>query len=546
MNFSVWPPEVNSVLLLDGPGPGPMLEAAAAWDGIGSELSSAANAFGSVTSDLTGQAWQGPASASMTNAAARYVDWLGGAAAQAELSATQARVAAIAYEAALAIVVNPGLIMANRGQLVSLVTSDLFGQNAPAIAAAEAEYEQMWAQDVAAMSGYHISASATVAQLGPWGQALENLPELPGEFARAIGNGFAVVQQEIQQTPTTLATGFTRVADTLVADIFGSPANPPFPATQPGTFTGTPSLGTRFEIAALWPVKDFLGFSGLETQLGAPGSPVLSLFAGDIPPLSLFIGNSPPKLLTLLLGETVQHTTFDGMSVVQITPAHPSGDYVVAIHGGAFIFPPSIFHWLDYTVMAYQTGATIEVPIYPLLQQGGTAGTVVPEMAGLISMEITQHGAPNVSVIGDSAGGTLALAAVEYMAANHETVPASMVLLSPWLDVSLTNPNIAFVHDPLLPIGPGQQIGKEWAGNLAENNPLVSPLDGSLSGLPRTYVYSGSLDSLAPDVLVLQQEAATQGAPISFVLANGEIHDWVLLTPDGFQYWPQIDQELGI
>src|SRR5262249_58463798 len=132
----------------------------------------AANVFSSVTSDLVGQAWRGPASASMTTAAAGYVDWLGGAAAQAEQSATQARAAAIAYEAALATIVDPGLITANRGQLVSLVVSNLFGQNAPAIAAAEAAYEQMWAQDVTAMTGYHASASATVAQLGPWGQAL--------------------------------------------------------------------------------------------------------------------------------------------------------------------------------------------------------------------------------------------------------------------------------------------------------------------------------------------------------------------------------------
>jgi triacylglycerol lipase len=231
---------------------------------------------------------------------------------------------------------------------------------------------------------------------------------------------------------------------------------------------------------------------------------------------------------------------------VQITPAHPSGDYVVAIHGGAFIFPPSIFHWFNYTHMAFQTGATIEVPIYPLLQQGGTAGTVVPEMAGLISMEIAQHGAPNVSVYGDSAGGTLALAAVEDLVANNETVPASMVLLSPWLNVALNNPNIAFVHDPLLPVAPGQQIGEEWAGGLPENDPLVSPLFGSLKGLPPTYVYSGSLDSLAPDVVVLDQDAATQGAPISFVLRTGEIHDWILLSPDGFGYLPQIEQELGI
>src|ERR1700747_3296503 len=98
MNFSVWPPEVNSALVLDGPGSGPMLEAAAAWEGVGSELSSAASAFSSVTSDLAGQAWQGPASASMTDAAARYVDWLGGAAAQAGQSAAQARAAATAYE----------------------------------------------------------------------------------------------------------------------------------------------------------------------------------------------------------------------------------------------------------------------------------------------------------------------------------------------------------------------------------------------------------------------------------------------------------------
>ena len=105
-----------------------------------------------------------------------------------------------------------------------------------------------------------------------------------------------------------------------------------------------------------------------------------------------------------------------------------------------------------------------------------------------------------------------------------------MVLLSPWLD----------------PGQAGGQIGKVWAGNLPVSDPMVSPLNGSLSGLPTTYVYSGNLDILSPDVLVLQQEAVAAGAPFSFVLANGEIHDWILLTPDGFQYWPQIDQELGI
>jgi len=343
----------------------------------------------------------------------------------------------------------------------------------------------------------------------------------------------------------------TAPVQALTARILGSPPTP-IPAKLGAIFTGTPSLPTQIENASLFGIKNVFGLlpPGLATQLGQK---VIG------PLLSLEFTNTPPKILTLLLGETVQHTTFDGIPVLQITPADPTGHYVVALYGGGFTLPPTIFHWLDYTLMAHQTGATIEVPLYPLAQQGGTAGTVVPEIAGLISMQIAQHGAPNVSVTGDSSGGNLALAAVEYMVANNQTVPASMVLVSPWLDLSQTNPNAALVNDPLANsplenfaspgssvVGSLQNLETEWAGNLPENNPLVSPLYGSLQGLPPTDVYAGSLDSLTPDAVVLQQEAATQGAPISFVFANGGFHDWVYLTPDGFELLPQIYQELGI
>ena len=202
------------------------------------------------------------------------------------------------------------------------------------------------------------------------------------------------------------AANLAALENKLVTAIFGTPAISPVPATQHPTFTGKQSLTTRIETAALRQVKNFLTLSGIYDQMGEPGSPALKLFAsGHLAPL---FSDSPPKFLPSLLGETVQHTTYNGMSVVQITPAHPDGNYVVALHGGAFVWPPSIFHWLDYSVMAYQTGATFEVPIYPLMQQGGTAGTVVPEIAGLISTEIAAHGASHVSVLGDSAGGNLA------------------------------------------------------------------------------------------------------------------------------------------
>ena len=172
MNFSVLPPEVNSARMYLGAGSGPMLAAAAAWDGLAGELGSAAASFGSVTSGLAGESWQGAASAAMTSVAARYVGFLNTAATQADGAATQAKAAAAAFEAARGATVHPALVSANRTNLVSLVTSNLFGQNAPAIAATEAHYEQMWAQDVEAMAGYHVGASAAAGQLGPGLQAL--------------------------------------------------------------------------------------------------------------------------------------------------------------------------------------------------------------------------------------------------------------------------------------------------------------------------------------------------------------------------------------
>ena len=426
-----------------------------------------------------------------------------------------------AVSAAAAARATTGVVAAAEDE-VSTAIASLFSGHAQQYQALSAQAVAFHDQFVQILnSGARLYASTEAANASPMLQ-------------QALKGAQAQVALWVPGPVRALAAGFNQWANNVVTNIFGSPATPPIPATKNPTFAGTPSLATRIEVAvlpALKPFEDLIGFStGLQLLSASP-----------------LVSTSPPRILTWLLGETVHQSTYDGLTVVQITPAHPDGKYVVAIHGGAYALQPLILHWLNYTVMAYQTGATIEVPIYPLAGQGGTAGTVVPEMASLISMEIGLHGAPNVSVLGDSAGGAIGLAAVQYMVANNETVPASMVLLSPWLDAALTNPNISLVNDPVLPLGFLQQTGREWAGNLPENNYLVSPLYGSLKGLPPTYVYSGSQELLAPDVLVLSQDAATQGAPISFVLRTGEMHDWALpTTPDGLYYASQIYQELGV
>ncbi len=167
MDFAMLPPEINSGRMYTGPGSGSLLAAAAAWDGLAAELASAANSYQAVVAALTTGPWLGPASASMAAAVVPYITWLSSAAAQAEQTAAQARAAAAAYEVAFAATVPPPVIAANRSLLTGLVATNLLGQNASAIAATEAQYAQMWAQDVAAMYGYAAS-SASATALAPF------------------------------------------------------------------------------------------------------------------------------------------------------------------------------------------------------------------------------------------------------------------------------------------------------------------------------------------------------------------------------------------
>jgi PPE-repeat protein len=199
MDFATLPPEVNSGRMYAGPGSGPMITAAASWDSLATEVSSAAGDYGSVISGLTSGPWRGPASASMVAAAAPYVSWMNATAAQAEQAADQAKAAASAYETAFAATVPPPVIVANRTLLASLVATNILGQNTPAIATTEAHYAEMWAQDAAAMYGY-AGSSAAATTLTPFAQAPATTT-----VGQATGTG----------TPTTLSQLVTSVPAAL-------------------------------------------------------------------------------------------------------------------------------------------------------------------------------------------------------------------------------------------------------------------------------------------------------------------------------------------
>lgn len=208
VDFAMLAPEVNSARMYAGPGSGPMLAAASAWNALAAELRSAALSYESVLSALTGEEWQGPAAIAMAAAAAPYVAWMSSTATQAEQSATQAEAAAAAYEAAFVATVPPPVIAANRAQLAVLVATNVLGQNTAAIAATEVQYGEMWAQDAATMYGYAGSSAAAtrLTMFTEPGQTTrqDGQARQAAAVTQAGGNSAASQQATVSQLNTTV------------------------------------------------------------------------------------------------------------------------------------------------------------------------------------------------------------------------------------------------------------------------------------------------------------------------------------------------------
>jgi PPE-repeat protein len=211
LDFGLLPPEVNSGRMYSGPGPGPLLAAAEAWDSLAAELGFAANGYGATLAELTSNSWVGPTSAAMTSAVTPYIDWVSTTAAQAEETANHARAAVAAYEAAFAMTVPPPVIAANRALLAALVATNFLGQNTPAIMMTEALYAEMWAQDAAAMYGY-AGASVAAATVTPFVQPPQTTnPDGTSSQADAVakaaaepaGQAATVAQNAVSSAPTT-------------------------------------------------------------------------------------------------------------------------------------------------------------------------------------------------------------------------------------------------------------------------------------------------------------------------------------------------------
>jgi len=245
MSYSLIPPEINSALMYQGAGSGPLLEAATAWDGLAADLEATATQYQTAITNLTTGTWLGPSSAHMAAAAEPYIGWLQSTAAEAAQTGAQAKAAAGAYQTAYASMVPPPVITANRAELTTLVSNNFLGQNTGAIAQNEAEYLDMWIQDALGMDTYNLNSTGASAAL-------------PAQTAAPLvtsGSNALAAAASPADASTEALLGQLILA---VAELFGAPSTtlPPTTLAGVGTFLDSviPVIAAN-PTAALLPVQ---------------------------------------------------------------------------------------------------------------------------------------------------------------------------------------------------------------------------------------------------------------------------------------------------
>ena len=236
----------------------------------------------------------------------------------------------------------------------------------------------------------------------------------------------------------------------------------------------------------------------------------------------------PPPRLRPKVSITLQHRS--KWPIYTLTPPASAPELtVVYLHGGAWVNEITVQHWQLAAQIANQARATVIVPIYPLLPSA-TAADVVPAIVGLA----IQHA--DVYLAGDSAGGQMALSAALLLRDKHGVALPGTVLISPVLDVSLSNPAITSVEsmDPWLGRDALQVFADRWRGNLPVDDHRVSPLAAELTGLGPLTVFSGTRDILNPDARLLAEKAAASGVDVDYHEEAGLVHVYPLTpTPEG-------------
>lgn len=203
---------------------------------------------------------------------------------------------------------------------------------------------------------------------------------------------------------------------------------------------------------------------------------------------------------------------------------------VLFMHGGSYIVNATRPHWRFLVRLVEKAGCTVVAPDYPLAPANYYADAYTM-LIGLYRELLEVSPRPSIVLMGDSAGGGLALGLAEMIRDERMAQPKAIVLLSPWLDVTMSNPHIEEIdqEDPFLNIKALIRAGSSWARGANPRKPLISPLYGNLAGLPPMHLFIGTKDILAADCRRFRGLCMAAKARLSYYEFENMVHDWMLL-----------------
>lgn len=238
----------------------------------------------------------------------------------------------------------------------------------------------------------------------------------------------------------------------------------------------------------------------------------------------------PPKAIVQRMD--IAERDVDGMRVYEVRPkTGATGRRIAYLHGGAYLFEITAHHWKLIAEMAERLSAQVTVPIYPLAPEA-KAERIISACMALHRDVLSRTDARDIVLMGDSAGGNMALVVSLLGAKEGLPKPAGLVLISPPTDLSLANPAIheAEKNDPWLGVPGAEEATRLYAGGIDHADWRISPLYGDLSILSPMLVLTGTRDLLNPDTHVFAARARAVGVPVE-----------IMEEPGLFHVWPQLD-----
>lgn len=234
--------------------------------------------------------------------------------------------------------------------------------------------------------------------------------------------------------------------------------------------------------------------------------------------------------------------TFGGLTTYYLNSSNHSNISILYLHGGAYVSGCSSSQWRFVNTLANETDAEIIVPDYPIAPWHTYEETYSLLYDWWIPFQYGNESRILV-IMGDSAGGGLALGFTEYLKEMDAALPNAVILISPWVDLTMSNEEIADYEgvDPLLDVGTLQAAAKVWAGDTDLTDYRLSPIDGDLKDLPDVTVLTGTHEILYPDAMLLYDRLVDAGNYATLITGEGMNHDYPLIPiPEGREAVHQI------